>query len=47
MKKQTIVIRPFDGATDVRKLSDIWLDASLLAHPFIGEKKAYRTEAID
>lgn len=39
MKKQTIVIRPFDGATDVRKLSDIWLDASLLAHPFIGEKK--------
>lgn len=39
MKKQTIVIRPFDGAADIRKLSGIWLDASLLAHPFIGEKK--------
>ncbi|GHC78054.1 GNAT family N-acetyltransferase [Limoniibacter endophyticus] len=37
MKNQNLVIRALDLATDVDKLSDIWLDASLAAHPFIGE----------
>jgi hypothetical protein len=39
MKNQNVVIRPFDAATDIRKLSGIWLDASLVAHPFIGERR--------
>lgn len=36
MESQNLVIRPFDAATDIKKLSGIWLDASLKAHPFIG-----------
>jgi len=39
MEKQVVVIRPFDAATDIRKLSGIWLDASLKAHPFIGTSR--------
>jgi ribosomal protein S18 acetylase RimI-like enzyme len=39
MKNQNVVIRPFDAATDIEKLSDIWIDASLVAHPFIGERR--------
>ncbi|WP_444666848.1 GNAT family N-acetyltransferase [Cereibacter changlensis] len=39
MKNQTVVIRPFDAATDIEKLSAIWLDASRLAHPFMGEQR--------
>lgn len=39
MKNQVVVIRPFDAATDIQKLSGIWLDASLKAHPFIGEPR--------
>lgn len=39
MKNQNVVIRPFDAATDIEKLSGIWLDASLVAHPFIGERR--------
>ncbi|KPQ04601.1 MAG: putative aetyltransferase YjaB [Rhodobacteraceae bacterium HLUCCA12] len=39
MKNQVVEIRPFDAATDTRKLSGIWLDASLKAHPFIGEPR--------
>lgn len=37
MENQDVVIRPFDTATDTEKLSGIWLEASLKAHPFIGE----------
>jgi putative acetyltransferase len=39
MKNQNVVIRPFEAATDTEKLSGIWLDASLMAHPFIGERR--------
>ncbi|MDH6232277.1 ribosomal protein S18 acetylase RimI-like enzyme [Mesorhizobium soli] len=39
MKNQNVVIRPFDAATDIEKLSGIWLDASLVAHPFIGARR--------
>lgn len=39
MKNQNVVIRPFDAAADTEKLSCIWLDASLEAHPFIGERR--------
>lgn len=39
MKNQNVVIRLFDTATDLEKLSGIWLDASLVAHPFIGERR--------
>ncbi|MCC5958215.1 MAG: GNAT family N-acetyltransferase [Rhodobacteraceae bacterium] len=39
MKIQNVVIRPFDAATDTEILSGIWLDASLLAHAFIGKQR--------
>ena len=39
MKNQNVVIRPFEAATDIEILSGIWLDASLMAHPFIGERQ--------
>ncbi|MDR7125126.1 GNAT family N-acetyltransferase [Pseudotabrizicola sp. 4114] len=36
MQNQSIMIRPFEAATDVRALSGLWLDASLVAHGFLG-----------
>jgi ribosomal protein S18 acetylase RimI-like enzyme len=39
MKNDDVVIRPYAQDGDLNKLSRIWLDASLLAHPFIGEKR--------
>lgn len=39
MKTQNILIRPFDRVTDVENLLGIWFDASLRAHPFIGEPR--------
>ncbi len=39
MENQDIVIRPFDAATDIERLSGIWLEASLKAHPFVGEPR--------
>lgn len=39
MNKNDVVIRPFDMAADTKKLSAIWLDASLIAHPFIGTQR--------
>ena len=39
MQTPNPVIRAFDRATDIPLLSDIWFDASLLAHPFIGETR--------
>lgn len=39
MENQDVVIRPFYTATDTKKLSGIWLEASLKAHPFIGKPK--------
>lgn len=39
MENIALVIRPFDAATDLKKLSNIWFEASMKAHPFIGEKR--------
>lgn len=39
MKNHEVVIRPYAPANDLKKLSRIWLDASLIAHPFIGERR--------
>lgn len=39
MKNHDVVIRPYTPDSDLKKLSRIWLDASLLAHPFIGEQR--------
>ncbi|WP_223478407.1 GNAT family N-acetyltransferase [Oricola indica] len=39
MENQDVIIRPFDAAADTEKLSGIWLDASLRAHPFIGRPR--------
>lgn len=39
MAYDDVLIRPFDGATDLKKLSDIWFQASLKAHPFIGRPR--------
>ncbi len=39
MKNRNLVIRPFDAVTDLKKLSNIWFEASIKAHPFIGEAR--------
>lgn len=39
MKNLDVMIRPFDAASDTKKLSRIWLDASLDAHSFIGKRR--------
>ena len=38
MAKHDVVIRPFQ-ASDTKALSHIWFQASLIAHPFIGERR--------
>ncbi|KAB2678425.1 MULTISPECIES: GNAT family N-acetyltransferase [Hyphomicrobiales] len=39
MENTNFMIRPFDAATDLKKLSSIWFEASMKAHPFIGEPR--------
>lgn len=39
MESTNLLIRPFDAATDLKRLSRIWFEASLKAHPFIGEAR--------
>ena len=39
MANTDLVIRPFDAASDLKKLSSIWFEASIKAHPFIGEAR--------
>lgn len=39
MENTTLAIRPFDAATDLKRLSSIWFEASIKAHPFIGEAR--------
>jgi putative acetyltransferase len=39
MKNHDIVIRVIELTTDIQKLSCIWLEASLIAHPFIGAER--------
>ncbi|CDI08811.1 GNAT family N-acetyltransferase [Agrobacterium sp. CMT1] len=45
MKFEDVIIRPFE-ASDTVKLSNIWLEASLLAHPFIGERRLMEQKAL-
>jgi len=46
MKNNDVVIRAYDPEGDLKKLSRIWLDASLLAHPFIGEQRLLEQRAL-
>lgn len=39
MTQNDVIIRPFNLASDTKTLSAIWLDASLIAHPFIGRQR--------
>lgn len=39
MKNVDLFIRAYDEASDLQTLSAIWFDASLRAHPFIGEER--------
>lgn len=45
MKFEDVIIRPFE-ASDTVNLSNIWLEASLLAHPFIGERRLMEQKAL-
>jgi ribosomal protein S18 acetylase RimI-like enzyme len=46
MKNHEVVIRPYAPEDDLKKLSRIWLDASLMAHPFIGEQRLLEQRAL-
>lgn len=46
MKNHDVVIRPYAPENDLKKLSRIWLDASLLAHSFIGEQRLLEQQAL-
>ena len=39
MENTKLVIRPFEAATDLKKLSNIWFEASMQAHAFIGQTR--------
>lgn len=39
MQNHHATIRPFDRSRDTQTLSGIWLDASLIAHAFIGRRR--------
>lgn len=45
MKCEDVIIQPFEES-DTVKLSKIWLEASLLAHPFIGERRLTEQRAL-
>lgn len=46
MTNHDVVIRPFAPERDLKRLSRIWLDASLLAHPFIGKERLLAQRAL-
>ncbi|MCB1354813.1 MAG: GNAT family N-acetyltransferase [Rhodobacteraceae bacterium] len=46
MENHDVLIRPLDAATDIETLSGIWLEASLKAHPFIGEPRLREQRAL-
>ena len=46
MTNHDVVIRPYSPECDLKKLSRIWIDASLLAHPFIGEQRLLEQRAL-
>lgn len=39
MKNVETTIRAYEASTDLETLSTIWFEASVLAHPFIGEER--------
>jgi putative acetyltransferase len=45
MTIENVMIRPF-MATDTFELSKIWLEASLRAHPFIGERRLFEQQGL-
>ncbi|WP_342773410.1 GNAT family N-acetyltransferase [Pelagibacterium montanilacus] len=46
MKNHDVVVRSYAPETDLKKLSRIWLDASLLAHHFIGENRLHEQRTL-
>jgi len=46
MKNHEVVVRPYVAEDDLKKLSRIGLDASLVAHPFIGEQRLLKQRAL-
>ncbi|MFD1745396.1 GNAT family N-acetyltransferase [Rhizobium helianthi] len=46
MKSTDLVIRPYDAAADLTRLSAIWLSASRIAHPFIGEQQLQEQQVL-
>jgi len=46
MKNHDIVIRPYVPETDTRQLSHIWLEASLVSHSFIGERRLQEQQVL-
>jgi Acetyltransferases len=39
MNCKTMVVRPYDAASDMKKLSTIWFEASMIAHSFVGKAR--------
>ena len=46
MDDDPIIIRPYEGSAETTALSQIWLDASLIAHSFIGEQRLIEQRAL-
>lgn len=46
MKTHNIAVRPYAPATDTSQLSRIWLEASRIAHPFIGERRLLQQQML-
>ncbi len=46
MKNVETTIRAYEASTDIETLSAIWFEASLLAHPFIGEEHLREQRAL-
>lgn len=46
MENQNIQLSPYNASTDLQVLSKIWFEASLRAHPFIGEARLTEQRAL-
>lgn len=46
MKNHDVLIRPYAPAKDTQELSLIWLEASRVVHPFIGEARLVEQRAL-
>lgn len=49
MTESSLTLRPYAGPSDAAPLADLWLEASLRAHPFLGAERltAQRQEIAD